>query len=200
MNNTKNIIMEAATQVFHEKGFNGARMQEIADLAKVNKAALHYYFSTKKDLFKQVFQTSFADLFSSFNTLLNDDLPILDKLDLLIESYFDFALDNIKNIKFILSSIDNNINIIKENISRHNAGMNFFDKIFNELEIEMEAGTIKYYNPRHLLVNVISMCIFPFIGQPIIIEVNHFSENEISKFIAERKPMIKLFVKSALTI
>jgi len=44
---TRDKIFRAATQVFEEKGYSGARMQEIADKAGINKALLHYYFRSK---------------------------------------------------------------------------------------------------------------------------------------------------------
>jgi len=43
-NNTEQRILEAATNVFYQKGLAGARMQEIADLSGINKAMLHYYY------------------------------------------------------------------------------------------------------------------------------------------------------------
>jgi AcrR family transcriptional regulator len=53
---TEDKIFNAATLVFEEKGMDGARMQDIADKAGINKALLHYYFRTKDRLFEVVFQ------------------------------------------------------------------------------------------------------------------------------------------------
>ncbi len=52
---TEKKIINAATAVFMEKGKDGARMQEIADKAGINKALLHYYFRSKEKLFTNVF-------------------------------------------------------------------------------------------------------------------------------------------------
>jgi len=46
--NVEDRILEAAADVFEERGFAGARMQQIADHAGINKALLHYYFRTRK--------------------------------------------------------------------------------------------------------------------------------------------------------
>ena len=59
---TEKKIIEAATTVFSEKGKDGARMQEIADTAGINKALLHYYFRSKNKLFKIVFLYQFKKL------------------------------------------------------------------------------------------------------------------------------------------
>ena len=52
---TEDKILEAATNVFVSKGMEGARMQEIADKAGINKALLHYYFRSKEHLFEAIF-------------------------------------------------------------------------------------------------------------------------------------------------
>jgi AcrR family transcriptional regulator len=44
-------IIAAAREVFLEVGYDGARMQAIADRAGINKALLHYYYKSKEHLF-----------------------------------------------------------------------------------------------------------------------------------------------------
>jgi len=56
-------ILQAALQVFIEKGRDGARMQEIADNAGVNKMFLHYYFRNKDTLFLEVVKKIVTDLY-----------------------------------------------------------------------------------------------------------------------------------------
>ena len=57
--NTEDKIVDAAKKVFIQKGMDGARMQQIADEAGINKALLHYYFRTKNKLFEKVFSIVF---------------------------------------------------------------------------------------------------------------------------------------------
>nr|WP_232482860.1 MULTISPECIES: TetR/AcrR family transcriptional regulator [Halomonas] len=47
-------ILQAAEQLFAEKGYAGASMGEIAQLADLPKSNVHYYFSTKKALYQEV--------------------------------------------------------------------------------------------------------------------------------------------------
>ena len=55
---TEEKILNAAKKVFLTKGMDGARMQDIADEAGINKALLHYYFRSKDKLFEQIFHGS----------------------------------------------------------------------------------------------------------------------------------------------
>ncbi len=52
MENTEQKILNAAREEFINTGLKGARMQEIADRAGVNKALLHYYFRSKEKLYE----------------------------------------------------------------------------------------------------------------------------------------------------
>ena len=53
--NTEQAIMEAAEKEFLDKGYTLTKTTEIARIAGVNHAMLHYYFRTKDNLFEKVF-------------------------------------------------------------------------------------------------------------------------------------------------
>lgn len=67
---TERLILDAAEEAFAEGGFGGASMQQIADRADLPKANLHYYFSTKEELYRQVVErivTIWLDAAASFD-------------------------------------------------------------------------------------------------------------------------------------
>lgn len=74
---TRNVakIISAAEEVFAEKGFDGATMQEIADRAGLPKANIHYYFRTKKTIYLTVVESIMAPWLESFHALTADDDP-----------------------------------------------------------------------------------------------------------------------------
>jgi AcrR family transcriptional regulator len=76
---TEEKILIAARKVFIEKGWDGARMQEIADNAGINKALLHYYFRNKEQLFKRVFAGIVGNSFLISIPLFNLSNPFLKK-------------------------------------------------------------------------------------------------------------------------
>ena len=63
---TEQKIREAARKVFQAKGMHGARMQDIADTAGINKALLHYYFRSKDQLFEAIFKEALQQLIPKF--------------------------------------------------------------------------------------------------------------------------------------
>src|SRR6202158_593798 len=55
-------IVATAEEIFAEQGLAGARMDEIARSAKVNKALLYYYFRSKEELHRFVLETLLSQL------------------------------------------------------------------------------------------------------------------------------------------
>ena len=51
---TRDRVMEAAAQLFAERGFRGATMRAIAESAGTNLASAHYHFGSKEKLYLEV--------------------------------------------------------------------------------------------------------------------------------------------------
>src|SRR5687768_18539732 len=73
-------ILDAAHAVFLRRGTAGARMQEIADEAGVNKALLHYYFRSKDRLAEAVFGRILRGMFPPLVAILGSELEIDEKV------------------------------------------------------------------------------------------------------------------------
>jgi len=76
-------ILAAAGEVFRAKGRDGAKMQEIADAAGINKAMLHYYFRSKDQLFETVFTQAAQHFFEKLNGILNAEKTLFEMIHLL---------------------------------------------------------------------------------------------------------------------
>src|SRR5690606_27953182 len=135
-------IYEAARDVFHERGFDGARMQDIANRAGINKALLHYYYRSKDLLFEKVFQAAASKLMPGVVQALrgNDPLPV--KVDMFVTAYIDTLRANPFMPGFILHELNRNPERLK----------NFLPKMveqvlgpfINEIDSEIAAGNLPY--------------------------------------------------------
>src|SRR6516164_2622251 len=88
---TRAAILKAALEEFSREGVAGARTDEIARHAGVNKALLYYYFKDKEDLYGAVLE----DVFSGMTRRVMDvlELPGLtprEKLMRYLEAHFDY--------------------------------------------------------------------------------------------------------------
>src|SRR5512133_3072005 len=114
---TEERIFDAATEVFEEKGLAGARMQNIADRAGINKALLHYYYRTKDHLFEAVFTALAKKVFSRFTPIFDDKMSIEEKIRFFFREHIEFLRKNPRLPGFILNEINNNPGRIKKLIS-----------------------------------------------------------------------------------
>ena len=70
------LILQAAEKVFAEAGFGGATMQLIADVAGLPKANLHYYFTSKEELYRKVVQNIFEIWLNAAGSMDNAPGPV----------------------------------------------------------------------------------------------------------------------------
>jgi AcrR family transcriptional regulator len=79
-------ILQAATKEFSEAGFAGARVDEIADSAGVNKATIYYHIGGKQALYAQVVHHLFGNAVEQFNRNINADQSAEDQLKAFIQT------------------------------------------------------------------------------------------------------------------
>jgi TetR/AcrR family transcriptional regulator len=87
-------IVVAARKVFAQRGLSGARMDEIARVAGVNKALPYYYFRNKEELHRFVLETIIAQLCSEMESPQVLSMPPTDRVRALVNTTFDFVLRN----------------------------------------------------------------------------------------------------------
>lgn len=193
---TEEKILEAAKKVFVQNGLDGTSMQQIADEAKINKSLLHYYFRTKEKLFTTVFRYAFKFMVPQIQEILNSDLDIFGKIEKLVSEYIDLLMKN----RFIPAFILHEINRNPESIVQVMKGAGIDPKVFIEqLAAEINKGEIRKIDPRHLIINIISLCVFPVAARPLAQRL-FFDNNEkqYQEFLEERKMVVTDFIIHAL--
>lgn len=194
---TDEIILNSAQEVFHLKGFAGARMQEIADKAEINKGLLHYYYKSKDKLFEAVFNIALKQMLGKLNEVLREDIELFAKIEKLVDSYISVLSINtfIPNFVFQESNRDPNFFIDKFRKFNTLEGVKIFEKQIKE---EIAKGTIIDIYPKQLIINIISMSIFPFIAKPIVMGILELNEKDYKKIIEDRKKLVTEFAINAI--
>lgn len=190
---TEDKILEAAKQVFVKKGLDGARMQEIADEAGINKALLHYYFRSKEKLFTTIFRVELNNFFPRLiPVLLSKDMAYELKIRHFVEEYIELFLRNPFLPAFVLREANRNPEIIAQFIVESDINTEQIKDVMKLLSHELGLSVNEVL---HLMVTTVSSCIFPFAGKPIIEHVL-FDGNydNYRKFLAERKKFVADFV------
>jgi len=177
-------IFEAAREVFQAKGLEGARMQEIADKAEINKSMLHYYYRSKEKLFEKVYQLSIIKVIPQIVSLLNDDLPLEHKLRNFATTYLQIIKANPDIPLFVLHELNKNPTRLKT-LLLNEIGKKV-QPFMNQLKEESEKGNTVDLPPEQIMVNMMSLMIFPFIGRPIFQIILNKDDSEFDKFIDNR--------------
>ncbi len=196
--NAEQKIIDAAADVFEEKGFDGARMQQIADKAGINKALLHYYFRSKDLLFEKVFLLVAGKIFSKFFEAFNTDGTIFEKIELFLKMHQDILYKNRKYPIFFFNEISRNPDLIRKLLKKLDMPKSF-EKINKQFEEEKKAGIIRPdIEVSHLMINIVSLSVFPYIGRPIIKEIMNEFHFDYETFLDERRTMIAQFVINSI--
>ena len=185
---TEEKIYEAARRVFILKGMEGARMQEIADEAGINKALLHYYFRSKENLFKAVFKDTFTKFFKKIVSTLFSETPVDVKLNVFIDNYINLIHANPYVPQFIINEINRDPHVLKSLMfesgiePQHILELFFKEKALNNSNID----------PRHIVVSLLGMLIFPFAARPLL-QMIYFNDDKeaYTQFLNERKEIVK---------
>ena len=185
-------ILEAAKKVFVSKGMAGARMQDIANEAGINKALLHYYFRSKEKLFGVIFEDISTNFFPSINQVFEAEIPLFEKIELFCSVYIEKIIQNPYIPIFILNEINQQPEVFIEKIF----GGKFpnMQSMILQIKTEVDKGAIKPVKPEHLFMNMMSMCIFPFVAKPVWLAVSKTGEKEFVALMNERKREIPKFI------
>ena len=186
---TEEKIYAAARRIFILKGMEGTRMQEIADEAGMNKALLHYYFRSKENLFKAVFKDIFTRFFIKVRGTLFSAAPLKEKLIVFIDNYIDLIGANPYVPQFIINEINRDPQVLKTLMFESGIEPQRILEIFTGAS---ESDKLPDLDPRHIVVSLLGMLIFPFVARPLL-QMVYFNDDQESynRFLSERKEMVK---------
>ncbi len=186
--NTEERILKAARTVFIEKGYYGARMQEIADKAEINKAMLHYYFRDKEKLFYRIFELVFQEFFPMITDIIDSEKKIEYKIREICNNYISLFQKNPYIPLFILSEISRNPDRLKEFAKKYIS--NSYESIKDTFSKQIKQEKLRQVDIIHIIMNIISLSVFHFVAMPMFKTIFNVSDSEYFDLIEERKVII----------
>jgi len=200
---TEEKIFDAAQAIFVEKGLDGARMQEIADKAEINKSLLHYYYRSKEKLFTEVFKMVINKFLPNTVEIFQSENSIFEKIEIFTSEYISLLQKNPFIPIFVLNELNKKPQNLTETFSHlfQNLKQNQINKFMQQIENEVNQGIIKPIEPLGLIINIMSLCVFPFIAKPIFLTL-FFNDNksDYQNFIENRKNTVAEFIINSIKI
>ena len=194
---TEQKILQAAKEVFVKQGLNGARMQDIADAAGINKALLHYYFRSKDLLFNKVFDEALLNYLSNSEQWNDDSLSLIDKLYRYVDVYIDFLAEYPLVPLFVIKEISDNPELFKEKMAVRKKEKNVPHLLEN-----IKKGLLQHpsgIRPEMLLMNIQSLCAYPFLAGPLYRHMLKMPQKDLDELrTSQLKASVKKFIATSL--
>ncbi len=194
---TEEKIFDSATEIFIKKGFDGARMQDIADHAGINKSLLHYYYRTKERLFNAVFENIADRIFRKLIPVFDEELSLEEKIRLFYREHIDFLYNNQRLPVFIFNEINRRPAKIKKLLKGTNI-MKIWTVLETQHSEEFEKYNITPESLPQLMTSIAALSIFPFVAKNIITAISEKEECDFKDFIEKRKDYAAEFVIRAI--
>lgn len=202
---TEQRILDAAHAVFLRRGTAGARMQEIAAEARVNQALLHYYFRSKEQLARAAFERAGTQLLPAVLQVVTSDLSIEDKVRRIVQLELDLLSRAPYLPGYIVGEVTHRPERAQQLIAAMTRGLTpeelrprIFGTLVRQIAARVDAGTLRPIAPESFMVNLISLCIFPFAARPMLQAMLGLDAAGFDRFIASRRDDLVDFFLGAL--
>jgi TetR/AcrR family transcriptional regulator len=201
---TEQRILEAARVVFVRRGTAGARMQEIAAEAGVNQALLHYYFRSKERLAEAVFRHVAGRVVPTVLGVFGSDLSIEAKVEQIVAAYIDAFSRSPFLPGYILSELHHHPERATQLFTSAAGGppdqiaRAIREKLRAQIDGRAKAGTMQPIAPEQFMVNLLSLCVFPFAARPFLRVALGLDDDGFARFVDQRKRELPAFFLNAL--
>jgi AcrR family transcriptional regulator len=91
-------VIDAAIEVFFEKGYPAASIQDVADRVGVLKGSLYYYIESKEDLLFRIFDDVHEQSTAILREVQEQELPAIETVRVYIEKHVEWYLKNVKEV------------------------------------------------------------------------------------------------------
>lgn len=177
----RELIIEAAVQVFSTKGYHNTRMEEIALEAGVGKGTIYEYFSSKLHLFQEMMEESVRIYSQKLNSFKSESISFAEKIFLLLEGHIQFCKENKELTRIVFWDTE----IFDEELKEW-ALMMRKDKegLMNEaVQKAIDDGELKEINPR--LITLLMGGVLGSLWAPITLEDWDVDAGELAQQITD---------------
>ena len=163
-------IIEAAEDEFVQKGYDGARILEIAERAGVGHPLLYYHFKTKKELFECVVKQKIGLLQRAVLVSWDDSNgSVTDKLCKIIGDHFEFVKENVDYLRFQFQEMERHPELFEEIKKTAQQEIARISNILqDDLNAAAEAGSINSMDAQTLLEDILALNLFFHLTAPTL--------------------------------
>lgn len=197
--NMEKQILLAAKELFLLNGYDAVSTTQVARKAGCNQALVHYYYRTKQNLFKIIFQEEIEKMFKRLIEIPQDDISIEEFISKVIDTQLEFMKENKDVPLFLLGELRNNSEILEllpENYSYYSNEI--LGKMRTFIKMKQSKGELQEVIVEDLLVDILSLNMFPIMTQSFFLKVWGMNPQEQNTFLEKRKEHIKKVILASI--
>ncbi len=185
-------LVEAAIAVFAEKGKHGARMEEIAARAGVNKAMAYYYFAGKDNLYKTAVYEILKNISLQISARLKESaaesLSPIERMKQVVAAHVESFSRHGGYSKIVMEALLEDPDYVHTAIVRvrHECRQSIADRFLEILRDGRKKLEFRDIDPKQTLVSFMGMNLIYFIGHPIARAMLDLSKREEREFLKRR--------------
>lgn len=197
--NMEKQILLAAKELFLLNGYDAVSTTQVAKKVGCNQALVHYYYRTKQNLFKIIFQEEIEKMFKRLIEIPQDDISIEEFISKVIDTQLEFMKENKDVPLFLLGELRNNSEILEllpENYSYYSNEI--LGKMRTFIKMKQSKGELQEVIVEDLLVDILSLNMFPIMTQSFFLKVWGMNPQEQNTFLEKRKEHIKKVILASI--
>lgn len=162
-------ILEAAWQLFAERGYDAVSTREIAETAQVNSALIYYYFQDKAGLYRHVLDDVFGSISKRIQELANREGSPEVLLGELAHEYVNFLQERRGVMQLMYYELARGGTQLSD--LTHTYFRDGFSVISDLIERGIKEDSLRLADPLLSAVSLISMLSFYFVAHPVLSDI-----------------------------
>jgi AcrR family transcriptional regulator len=179
-------------------------MQDIAKEAGVNQALLHYYFRSKARLSEAVFRRAATELLPRVVEVMQSEADLEEKVARIVELELDHLARTPYLPGYLISELThqperaNQLIATMTGLNPEQVGSRIMAILRKQIDARVRAGTLRPIAAEQFMVNLISLCIFPFAARPMLMALLGMDQQGFDQFTSRRRRDLTAFFLGAL--
>ncbi|MBW2244775.1 MAG: TetR/AcrR family transcriptional regulator [Deltaproteobacteria bacterium] len=189
---TRAAILEEAEAVFAERGFDGTRLEEIAERVGIRRPAISYYFVGKEALYDAVLEALVGGLYERIRVVLERPVSLLERIEAAVTTWVDYVGARPTFARILLREVAAGQGGRIPGIARHIEP--FFDLV-RRLEAESEGDPLADDSPInavHFASTIAGSTIFLVAAIPVLVPGSGFSRLDDEELAAHRAETLRV--------
>ena len=194
--NNKEKTISAAIEIFAQKGKHGARMEEIAKKAGVNKSVVYYYYTSKENLYREVLKKihyeNFSYVFSEIRKAQDEKDDSVKRIEIIIRAFSKVFSENPFYTKIIKNALTNEPEDLQYVIRLLKAEHDIIhpEIILDFLEEGISKKAYRNIDAKQTMISIIGVTMIYFIGKPIMEIMLGLNLEDEDVFLKERQESV----------